>query len=82
MTARTMTVGQVIEALARWDLNAPVMINPTGDPDDMPVALSHLGRGAVLAEGEAPRPYLLLVVAPAMPGLVAEDVPAGEAVAP
>lgn len=82
MSAGTMTVGQVLEALAAYDLAAPVMIHPTGDPDDMPVPLSHLGRGAVLVEGEQPRPYPLLVVAPSEPHLVAEGVPVGEAVAP
>lgn len=82
MAARTMTVGQLREALGAWGSDAPVMIHPTGDPDDSPVPLSHLGRGAVLAAGEQQRPYLILVAAPAWPHLVAEDAPAGEAVTP
>lgn len=77
-----MTVGQLREALLAWRPDAPVMIHPTGDPDDAPVALSHLGRGAVLVEGQHPRPYPILVVAPDVEHLVAEDVPPGEGVAP
>lgn len=82
MSGGTMTVGQLREALVAYRPETPVMIHPTGDPDDNPVPLSHLGRGALLVEGEQPRPYPMLVVAPVEPHLVAEDVAAGEATAP
>jgi len=81
-----MSVGQLREALMGYRPDAPVMIHPTGDPDDPIVPLSHLGRGATFPldgegfpTGEAAVPYPLLVVAPGVPHLVAEDVPAGEA---
>ena len=74
MSATSMTVGQLREALVAYRPETPVMIHPTGDPDDMPVPLSHMGRGAVLVEGERPRPYPMLVVAPSEPHLVAEEV--------
>lgn len=78
---RTMSVAQLREAMMAYRPDTPVMIHPTGDPDDMPVALSHLGRGVVLAENQQ-RPDPILVAAPAVEHMVAEDVPAGEAVAP
>ena len=74
MTDQTMSVVQLREALAGYRPETPVMIHPTGDPDDSPVPLSHLGRGAVLAENEMPRPYPMLVVAPPEPHLVAAEV--------
>lgn len=84
-----MSVGQLREALMGYRPDAPVMIHPTGDPDDPAVPLSHLGRGATFPQdtdgfptGDAPVPFPLLVAAPADPHLTAEDVPAGEAVTP
>lgn len=65
MAQAAMTVAQLTEELARWSPDAPVMIHPTGDPDDAPVPLSHLGRGAVL--GDRPEPYPLLVAGPVTP---------------
>lgn len=89
MTGQTMTVGQLREALVAWRPDAPVMIHPTGNPDDPAVPLSHVGRGATFPQdadgfptGDAPLPFPLLVVAPPDSGLVADGVPAGEAEVP
>ena len=81
----TMSVGQLREALVAWRPDAPVMVHPTGDPDDPAVALSHVGRGATFPQdadgfptGDSV-PFPLLVAAPSDPGLVADGVPTGEA---
>lgn len=86
--AVTMSVGQLREALAAHRSDAPVMIHPTGDPDDSPVPLSHLGRGVTFPHDADGFPtgelagFVLLVAAPAAEALVAEDVPPGDAEVP
>ena len=84
----TMSVGQLREALMAYRPDAPVMIHPTGHPDDPATPLSHVGRGATFPQdadgfptGDSV-PFPLLVVTPTEPDLVADDVPAGEAEVP
>ena len=82
MTARTMSLRQLREALEAFTNDeAPVMIHPTGNPSDDFVALSHVSTGGFLSEAWSDG-HVYLVAVPAVPGLVAEDVPVGEAVAP